>query len=152
MFKSKEELGGKVDDRIYRGGRSFIREKKAKRTKPRTYEDLGREELLKIYRRIKPLSKDAIKTIHNILLKDDASEAAKLRAAAFVIQEYKNLALAAYDSNEIIEEDDDIPQTDAAPVFHLRVIDGGDKSDKPTKEAPKVKSETKTEQPDESTE
>lgn len=152
MFKSKEELGGKVDDRIYRGGRSFIREKKAKRTKPRTYEDLGREELLKIYRRIKPLSKDAIKTIHNILLKDDASEAAKLRAAAFVIQEYKNLALAAYDSTEIIDEDDDIPQTDAAPVFHLRVVDSGPKEgEKPKKEA-KVKAEDKVEDVDETTE
>lgn len=116
MFESKEKLNGAVDKNIYRGGRSWAR---AKLDTNKTYKDVGRDELLKIYRKLKPLTKEAVAAIAHIL--DDGSEAAKMRAAAFILTESKNLLAEIYDSEELV--DPNAETNESAAVFHLQVVD-----------------------------
>lgn len=107
MFKSKEELNGEVDPKIYRGGRSHMN-----KIKDRTRRQQGREELVKVLNKIKPLSKKAIQTAYDLMTHEDASETNRLRAAAFLIDTHHKLVKEIYLTGEGLDEKLDGSETE----------------------------------------
>lgn len=117
-FKSKEELGGEVDPNIYRGGRNPSEKEK------KTNKELGRQELIRLFRKFKPHLANAIDTATKIMVDSEANENARLRAAAMIIAEYKTLVSSIYGDVKYEEEQEaNEEEVSSTPVFRLKLVD-----------------------------
>lgn len=119
-FKPTSDTG-EVDPNIYRGGRSPSPKKKSNK-------ELGRDSLLKLFRKVKPHTTEAIKVAALLMNKSDVADATRLRAAMFLVEEYEKLTEKIYQGYDPDEEGDD-SETDSTPVFHLRVVDSKKESE-----------------------
>lgn len=121
-FKKTSENGGKRDPNISTKGRPSGPDS----LKMKNKNDLGEEELIRILRGLKPLTKKSIAKLGVIL--EDGSEQAKMRAIIFILDKYKDLVDQLYINAE--EEDEvDKNEIESAPVFSLKMV-GDDKEEK----------------------
>lgn len=118
-FKSKKELGGKLDPNINNQGRI------EKQTKP-TAKQIKQKEFLSLLRKLKPLLAKSVNAASKIIDNPDSSEAAKLKAAALLMSTYKDLIKEVYDVDIIPDGDSADEVQDSAPVFSLKML--GDES------------------------
>lgn len=105
----------KGDPNINRQGRI------EKSDKP-TAKQIKQKEFLSLLRKLKPLLSKSVNAASKIIDDEDASEAGKLRAAALLIQTYKDLVKEVYEDSDTEESAAEI-DTNVAPVFSMRVID-----------------------------
>lgn len=104
----------------YRGGRSWAN--KPFEDKPAaTYRDLGRIELVRLFRKIKPHTKDAVQVMAALMMKESADDNIRLKAALSFLAEYRQMCKAVYDSDEEINPESEVARKPAA-VLHLQVI------------------------------
>ena len=122
-FKSTDKLGY-ADPSINRAGRPA---RDPSRKNAMTFKDLGRDELLKLYRKIKPHSKDAVNIVVELMNRNESSEGTKIKAAALILRHYKDLVKEIYNSDEFLDPEAKELQEPAA-VFSLKVINGGKES------------------------
>lgn len=111
MFKSKQELGGETDPRIWKGGPVNPNKKGQSRRSQ------VQSELSSLVRKFRPLQADAIKQAMRVLNSPDTADANTLRASALIIQTYqsllKDLSALPEDETETVE------QLIEAPKFSL---------------------------------
>lgn len=117
-FKTKEELDGKTDPKIYRGGRSFTNAGSASK-------DIGRKELLALFRKVKPYSREAVSVAVKLMNAPDVAAATQLQAAMALLKMYESLVTKIYDSDVPLDPDGDEEQ-DSAPIVRLTVAGGRD--------------------------
>lgn len=86
---------------------------------------LKEEEFKKILRKLKPLNHKAITRLHQILDNDDATEATKLKAIAFVLGMYKDLMNDVYGKEPSKDSDVDAEELAPATVVSFKVLNGG---------------------------
>jgi hypothetical protein len=113
-FKSRQALGGAIDENINTKGR-------IKSDKELTGRALRQRELLSLVRKIKPHVSLAITEAVKILGNKEAADSNKLKAAVIILDQYKGLVKDIYD----VEDDspaDEIQQN--GPVFSLTMIRG----------------------------
>lgn len=96
--------------------------------KPKTYRDLGKEELEKLFRRLRPNTKDAVNLLHQMMINPNVSETNRLKAALAILQEFRVLADVIYDSDDLIDPSKAEVKKPAA-LFHLHVVDKKEDSD-----------------------
>jgi hypothetical protein len=114
-FKSKEELGGKIDPNINTSGRIKSAEKLTNR-------QLRERELLSLLRKLKPHVADSIMTAATIMKDEKASHQNQLKAAVILLDNYQKMVVELYDSDYDEEENEELQSS--APVFSLKVING----------------------------
>lgn len=84
-FKSKAELGGQVDENIWRGGsRNPEKSGMSRRSQVQS-------ELSSLIRRFRPLQTEAIKSAMKVMGNPEAADANVLRASALIISTYQSL-------------------------------------------------------------
>ena len=105
-FKSKEQLNGETDPRINTEGRTTS-------TKTNT-RSIKKQELMSLLRKIKPHVADAVKAVVDIVNNPQASDMAKLRAGATIIDLHRELINEVYDKEA--EEAEPIQQHTGAVV------------------------------------
>jgi hypothetical protein len=87
----------------------------------KTNREIRELELLSLVRKFKPLQTKAIQAAARIIDNDEAADANKLKAAALLIQTYRQLLLDTYDRHYDDDVGEEVQQHNA-PVFSLRVI------------------------------
>lgn len=92
-----------------------------KQDKP-TAKQIKQKEFLSLLRKLKPLLSKSVNAASKIIDDEDASEAGKLRAAALLIQTYKDLVKEVYEDSGTDESAVEI-DNNTAPVFSMKVID-----------------------------
>lgn len=120
VFKSKEALGGKVDENINKNGR-------IKGAKQMTNRELREREFMSLLRKLKPLVAESINTAAKIMKNEEATDANKLKAAIVLLDNYKDMVGNVYEGRYDEEENEEIQQPNAS-VFSLKVIDGNSDS------------------------
>lgn len=114
-FKSKKELGGKVDVNINTLGRIQGKETMTNR-------QIREREFLSLLRKLKPLVAESINTAAKIMKNEEANDANKLKAAVILLDNYKAMVGQVYDVDH--DEDENEPPQAAAPVkFSLHVLE-----------------------------
>lgn len=127
LFRSKEELGGLVDQRINSKGNPDIakyagnRSKKNADGKPLTNRALRERELMSLLRKIRPHMADAIMTAVKVMKSPEAADNSKLKAATIILQQYKDTMMEVYDKDYDEAEGEEIQQ-DNSPVFSLKIV------------------------------
>lgn len=118
-FQPTDKYGNK-DPNIYTGGRT----PSDRLSKPRkkTNREIGHDNLLKLFRKVKPLTTQAINTASKLMGAEESSEATKLKAAMFLVEQYKLLNEKVYEDYDPEEEGDE-NEAESAPVLRLRVVD-----------------------------
>ena len=114
MFKSRKDLGGKLDPNINTAGRIAP-------VKQLTNREIREKELLHLLRKIKPNVADAISTAVTIMKNEKAADQNKLKAAVILLDNYKNLVGDLYDVG-YDDEGGEESQQPAAPVFSLTMV------------------------------
>jgi len=114
-FKSKKELGGEVDPRIWNGG-PVNPNKKGK-----TRRELVQGELMSLLRRFRPHLTDAIRQSTRILNDTQAADSNVLRASALILQTHQSLLK---DLNALSEDDpqETVESLREAPKFQLTMV------------------------------
>lgn len=114
-FKSKAELNGEVDPRIWRGG-PVNPEKKGMSRRAQVQSELG-----SLIRRFRPHQSAAIAAAMKIMGNEVAADANKLRAAALIISTYQSLLK---DLNNLGEDEgtETVEQLIEAPKFSLVML------------------------------
>lgn len=125
-FVSKEELGGQVDPNINTKGRPTNKDK-PKKTSRRSARD---KELLQLARKLKPHISAAIMAAVGVIGDKDASDANKIKAAAFLVDTHRKVLIDLYEG-EPTENEDEVPEEvqpqNQGAVFSLKVIEGDNK-------------------------
>lgn len=96
---------------------------RAGRIRPKTElkpSEIRSQELLSLLRKIKPHMSKAIMTAAEIMNKEEAAEASRLRACTILLDAYRDLLQDVYDDDS---QDVEEIQESAKPVFSLRMID-----------------------------
>lgn len=122
MFKKNDP---ETQKKVYKGGRSWAKSAFDGK-KDKTYADVGRAELERLLRKLRPHTTKAIMTMLKVMENPEASEAGKLRAAVVILTEYRGLVKDAYDSEQPVEEnheDLDPPEKKPSTVLQLRVVE-----------------------------
>lgn len=88
----------------------------------KTREEIGKEELSRILKRLKPLSLKAIHTLGHMLESESATEASKLKAAVYLLDKYKEYMEDLYINAEDKDEEGDKKELEKAPVYSLKMI------------------------------
>lgn len=87
------------------------------RVPKKTRENIGKDELELILRRLKPLSRVALTKLGVIL--EDGSETTKLKAITLILSEYKDLVEELYINSDDDSEAEDIKPAVVAPLISL---------------------------------
>ncbi len=128
VFKATKDNGGVRDPNISSTGRP---PKDSEDSKKLTRRSLKDKELMALTRKLKPHISSSIMAAANIISNKDSADANKLRAAAFLVNEYHKLIIEIYDGEEPSENEDQPeeiqPQTEKATVFSLKMINTEDK-------------------------
>jgi hypothetical protein len=119
-FKTREENGGVIDYRIHTKGRPTY--------KGLTNKEIREKEFLLLLRKLKPHISSAIGTAVKIMQNENSSEANRLKAAALILQNYKEIMKDAYDPTYDTQEAEEINQ-ESVPVFSLKMINAEDVED-----------------------
>ena len=82
--------------------------------------EIRSQELLSLLRKIKPHMSKAIMTAAEIMNKEEAAEASRLRACTILLDAYRDLLQDVYDDDS---QDVEEIQESAKPAFSLRMID-----------------------------
>lgn len=127
-FVKKEQNGGKVDPNINTAGRPKKEINEGKRITRRAAKD---KELIQLLRKLKPHQSKAIMETVKILEKDSATDANKIRAAAFLTEIYKKTLTELYEpgrdeDKEQEEEVEEVQPKTNQPVFSLKMINTED--------------------------
>lgn len=112
-FKSKEMNGGVIDYRIHTKGRPSY--------KGLTNKEIREKEFLLLLRKLKPHISSAIGTAVKIMQNENSSEGNRLKAAALLLANYKEIMKDAYDPVYDQQEAEEINQ-ESVPTFSLRMI------------------------------
>lgn len=113
VFKSREELGGKLDENINARGRVRAKEKPTPR-------EQRNSALLGLLRKFRPHVSGAIMKAVEIMQLENASDQNKLKAATIILDSYTKLVKDVYDGSD--EEDVEDIQPQNTPVFSLHVL------------------------------
>jgi len=92
----------------------------AGRVPKKTRENIGKDELELILRRLKPLSRVALTKLGIIL--EDGSETTKLKAITLILSEYKDLVEELYINSNDDSEAEDLKSAEVRPLFSLHVL------------------------------
>lgn len=113
----KKSVDGRADPNRNNAGRIPKKDKETPRK-------IKEKELISLLRKIKPNLALAIATVVNTMKNEDATEAGKLKAAALMLQYYKELIKDVYGVELELDEDtpDDV-DGNKAPVFSMKMID-----------------------------
>jgi hypothetical protein len=87
------------------------------RVPKKTRENIGKDELELILRRLKPLSRVALTKLGVIL--EDGSETTKLKAITLILSEYKDLVEELYINSDDDSESEDIKPAVVTPLISL---------------------------------
>ena len=114
-FKSRADLGGKLDPAINTKGRVRGEREPSRR-------EIRDRELLGLLRKIKPHMSESIMKAASIMKNEEASHANQLKAAVILLGAYRELVKDVYDVEE--QEDEIVPviQENNSPVFSLTVL------------------------------
>ena len=127
VFKARKDNGGQIDSAINTRGRPLKKDEKTL-----TRREAKDKEMLTLARKLKPGAQVALKEALKILNNEQASEAAKLKAAEIYLK-YFTLTMdklyAPSGADELPEEQTKVEdvQPDNRPVFSLRMISDTDK-------------------------
>lgn len=124
-FVSTKDNGGKPDANINKRGRPLKKDEKTL-----TRREAKDKEMLTLARKLKPGAQVALKEALKILNNEQASEAAKLKAAEIYLKYFHltvNTLYAPSAADELPEEEMKIQdvQPDGRPTFSLRMINTG---------------------------
>lgn len=119
MFKSKAELGGEIDSRIWKGG-PVNPNKKGQSRRAQV-----QSELSSLVRKFRPLQADAIKQAMRVLNSPETADANTLRASALILQTYQSLLKDLNNLGE--DETETVEQLIEAPKFQLHMLKQEDK-------------------------
>ena len=92
VFKRKQLNNGEIDPNINLNGRIDGR-----KAEPPTNREVRNREFISLIRKLKPHLSSSVKTVMEIIESEDSSDQNKLKAAALVIQMYKELVKDVYD-------------------------------------------------------
>ena len=127
VFKARKDNGGQIDSAINTRGRPLKKD-----TQTLTRREAKDKEMLTLARKLKPGAQVALKEALKILNNEQASEAAKLKAAEIYLK-YFTLTMdklyAPSGADELPEEQTKVEdvQPDNRPIFSLRMISDTDK-------------------------
>lgn len=113
-FKKTSENGGVIDYRIHTKGRPSYN--------GLTNKEIREKEFLLLLRKLKPHISSAIGTAVKIMQNENSSESNRLKAAALILANYKEIMKDAYDPTYDAQEAEEINE-ESTPVFSLRVLD-----------------------------
>lgn len=119
VFKRKQLNNGEIDPNINLNGRIDGR-----KAEPPTNREVRNREFISLIRKLKPHLSSSVKTVMEIIESEDSSDQNKLKAAALVIQMYKELVKDVYDQQYDEQEGVEI-QPANTPKFSLTMISGG---------------------------
>ena len=125
VFKARRHNNGEIDENINLNGRVD-----GKKAAPLTNKQVRDREFISLIRKLKPHLTSSVKTVMEIIESEDSTDQNKLKAAALVIQMYKELVKDVYDQQYDEQEGVEIQPTTKAPVFSLTMISGGKEIDK----------------------
>lgn len=123
---NEEETGGKKrgSPLLYKGMPSLNpagRPKKVLEKEKRTNREIRQSSLLEVARKLKPHISKSVMAAVAILDNKEASEANKLKAAAFMVTTYRDLLKDIYDLKYSEDEGEEVQEKGGA-VLSLRVI------------------------------
>ena len=122
VFKARKDNNGKVDPAINTRGRPLKKDEKTL-----TRREAKDKEMLTLARKLKPGAQVALKEALKILNNEQASEAAKLKAAEIYLKYFHltvNTLYAPSAADEIPESETKVEdvQPDNRPVFSLKIL------------------------------
>lgn len=121
-FVSKEELGGQVDPNINTKGRPTNKDK-PKKTSRRSARD---KELLQLARKLKPHISAAIMAAVGVIGDKDASDANKIKAAAFLVDTHRKVLIDLYEGEPTGDEEEtpqEVQPQNPSVVLSLKVVE-----------------------------
>lgn len=92
--------------------------------------DVGRDDLMAMLRKLKPLQKEALARLGVLLRDEETTETNRLKAIILILDKYKDLVQELYIDAE--DKDDGATEKDkleSAPVFSLKMIKSEDTKD-----------------------